>query len=228
VTRRGRWLSGLVLLVVFGVGLWSYLGGGFASIATSRDLEGGDKVRLIQAYFDQWGPAAPLVYIAIVIMEVVIAPIPGTMLYLPGGLIFGWQVGGLTSLVGNTIGAGLCCQIARSFGRPYVERFFSADALARYDALLVRNAVWVIVLLRVNPLTSADLVSYAAGLTSVSIGRVMVGTFLGMAPLCFVQAYFAEELFTHFPMLLYPLAIVSVLYMTYAAWVIARLRAPAT
>jgi hypothetical protein len=29
-------------------------------------------------------------------------------------------------------------------------------------------------------------------------------------------------------MLLYPLAIVSVLYMTYAAWVIARLRAPAT
>jgi uncharacterized membrane protein YdjX (TVP38/TMEM64 family) len=86
----------------------------------------------------------------------------------------------------------------------------------------------VIVLLRVNPLTSADLVSYAAGLTSVSIWRVMVGTFLGMAPLCFAQAYFAEELFLHFPALLYPLAIVSVLYVTYAVWVISRLRAPAT
>jgi uncharacterized membrane protein YdjX (TVP38/TMEM64 family) len=82
----------------------------------------------------------------------------------------------------------------------------------------------VIVLLRVNPLTSADLVSYAAGLTSVSTWRVMLGTLLGMAPLCFLQAYFAEALFTSFPMLLYPLAAISVLYLAYAAWVISRFR----
>jgi len=224
VTRRGRWLSGLILAVVLGAGLWSYAGGGFVAITASPDLDGPEKVRLLQAYFDQWGPVAPLVYVAIVVMEVVIAPIPGTMLYLPGGLIFGWIVGGVTSLIGNTIGAGLCCLIARSFGRPYVERFFPADQLSRYDAILTRNALWVIVLLRVNPLTSADLVSYAAGLTSVSTWRVMLGTLLGMAPLCFLQAYFAEALFTSFPMLLYPLAAISVLYLAYAAWVISRFR----
>lgn len=228
MTRRGRWISGLILVVVLGAGLWSYLSGGFAAITASRALDGPEKVRLIQAYFDQWGPAAPLVYVAIVIMEVVIAPIPGTMLYLPGGLIFGWMMGGVTSLIGNTIGAGLCCLIARSFGRPYVERFFPAESLSKYDAVLTRNALWVIVLLRVNPLTSADLVSYAAGLTSVSVWHVMLGTLVGMAPLCFLQAYFAEALFTEFPMLLYPLAAISVLYLAYAGWVISRFRTTST
>jgi threonine/homoserine/homoserine lactone efflux protein len=52
----------------------------------------------------------------------------------------------------------------------------------------------------------------------------MLGTLVGMAPLCFLQAYFAEELFTHFPALLYPLAVVSVLYLAYAGWVISRFR----
>jgi uncharacterized membrane protein YdjX (TVP38/TMEM64 family) len=224
VASRGRWLSGFILAAVLAAGLWSYFGGGFVSLAAARGLDGHEKVRLIQAYFAGWGPAAPLVYIAIVIAEVVVAPIPGTMLYLPGGLIFGWKVGGVTSLIGNTIGAGLCCLIARSFGRPYVERFFPADQLARYDAILGRHALWVIILLRGNPLTSADLVSYAAGLTSVAIWRVMLGTMIGMAPLCFAQAYFAEALFTQFPALLYPLAIVGVVYVAYAAWVISRFR----
>ena len=222
--RRPRTLAALILAAVVGTGLWSFATGGFAWIAFSHAADGSDKVRDIQAYFDGWGAAAPLIYIAIVIMEVVIAPIPGTLLYLPGGLIFGWIVGGATSLAGNVIGAGLCCLIARSFGRPYVERFFTAEALAKYDDVLSRNALWLIVLLRVNPLTSADLVSYAAGLTSVAIWRVMLGTLIGMAPLCFLQAYFAETLFIRFPMLLYPLAIVSIVYLAYAAWVISRLK----
>jgi uncharacterized membrane protein YdjX (TVP38/TMEM64 family) len=218
-------VAALILAAVIGTGLWSLTTGGFASIALPPGTDGPDRVRDIQAYFESWGTAAPLIYIAIVIMEVVVAPIPGTMLYLPGGLIFGWIVGGATSLVGNVIGAGLCCLIARSFGRPYVERFFTAESLAKYDDLLSRNALWLIILLRVNPLTSADLVSYAAGLTSVRIWRVMLGTLIGMAPLCFLQAYFAEALFTRFPTLLYPLAIVSIVYLAYAAWVISRLRA---
>jgi uncharacterized membrane protein YdjX (TVP38/TMEM64 family) len=147
------------------------------------------------------------------------------MFYLPGGLIFGWQVGGLASLMGNVIGAGLCCVIARSLGRPFAERFFARESLAKYDDVLSRNALWVILLLRINPLTSSDLVSYAAGLTSMSTWRVMLGTFLGMAPLCFLQAYFAEELFTRFPMLIYPLAAACALYVAYAAWLLARMKA---
>lgn len=224
--HRDRWLAGLALTAVVSLVAWSWLSGGFAAVVLSPALDGESKVRYIQEYFLAWGSLAPFVYVLIVTLEVVIAPIPGTMLYVPGGLIFGWQVGGVTTLTGNVIGAVLCAAIARSLGRPYAERFFARESLSRYDALLSRNAIWVILLLRINPLTSSDLVSYAAGLTSMPIWKVAIGTLLGMAPLCFLQAYFAEELFTRFPVLLYPLVVISVLYMAYVVWLLSRLQRP--
>jgi threonine/homoserine/homoserine lactone efflux protein len=59
----------------------------------------------------------------------------------------------------------------------------------------------------------------------MSTWRVMLGTLLGMAPLCFLQAYFAEELFTRFPALIYPLVGACALYAAYAVWILARLNA---
>ncbi len=222
--HRDRWLAGLVLAAVTSLVAWSYFTGGFAAVILSPSFDGEAKVEYIQDYFLAWGSLAPLVYVLIVTLEVVIAPIPGTLLYVPGGLIFGWQIGGLATLAGNVIGAVICAGVSRSLGRPYAERFFARESLARYDALLSRNAIWVILLLRINPLTSSDLVSYAAGLTSMPIWKVAVGTLLGIGPLCFLQAYFAEELFTRFPALLYPLVIVSVLYVAYVVWLLSRLQ----
>jgi uncharacterized membrane protein YdjX (TVP38/TMEM64 family) len=227
--HRDRWLAGLTLFAVASLVAWSYFSGGIAALMLSPSLDGATRVRYIQEFFLAWGSLAPLLYIVIVTLEVVIAPIPGTMLYVPGGLIFGWQIGGLTTLAGNVLGAALCVTISRALGRPYAERFFARESLAKYDALLSRNAVWVILLLRINPLTSSDLVSYAAGLTSMPIWKVVLGTLIGMAPLCFLQAYFAEELFTRFPALLVPLVIVSVIYAAYVVWILTRLRnEPAT
>jgi uncharacterized membrane protein YdjX (TVP38/TMEM64 family) len=227
--HRDRWFAGLSLFAVASLVAWSYFSGGIAAVMLSPSLDGATRVRHIQEFFLTWGSLAPLLYIVIVTLEVVIAPIPGTMLYVPGGLIFGWQIGGLTTLTGNVLGAALCVTISRALGRPHAERFFARESLAKYDALLSRNAVWVILLLRINPLTSSDLVSYAAGLTSMPIWKVVLGTLLGMAPLCFMQAYFAEELFTRFPALLVPLVIVSVIYAAYVVWILTRLRnEPAT
>jgi uncharacterized membrane protein YdjX (TVP38/TMEM64 family) len=219
-----RLAAGLVLLVLIALAGWSYWSGGFAWVVLSPSVDGTEKVAYIREYFHSWGSAAPLIYTAIVVVEVIVAPLPGTMLYVPGGLIFGWFVGGLATLTGNIIGAAICCAIAQRLGRPYAERFFSRESIAKYDAILARNAVWVILLLRINPLTSSDLVSYAAGFTSMPLWKVVLGTALGMAPLSFAQAYFAEEIFTRFPVLLYPLVIASVLYAAYAVWVLTRLK----
>lgn len=221
---RPRWIAAAALCGILAGVAWSYLAGGFAFAIFSPELDGPGKVRFIQDYFEGWGKAAPLVYVVIVVVEVVVAPIPGTLLYVPGGLVFGWLLGGVTSLAGNVIGAGICCALSRSLGRPFLERFVPADSLRKYDRILSRNALWVVLLLRINPLTSSDLVSYAAGLTSMSTWRVMLGTLFGMAPLCFAQAYFAEELFTRFPVLLYPLAVVCLFYVLYVVRILARLR----
>src|SRR5215207_5751432 len=71
-----------------------------------------------------WGRLAPMAYTLAVIVEVIVAPIPGALLYAPGGAIFGAFWGGTLSLAGNVIGAAICCALGRMIG----ERILGAQA----------------------------------------------------------------------------------------------------
>ncbi|MDA1231011.1 MAG: hypothetical protein O2856_09575, partial [Planctomycetota bacterium] len=91
---------------------------------------------------------------------------------------------------------------------------------------LERCGGWVIVLLRLNPLTSSDLVSYAAGFTRIRIRTVMLATGIGMTPLCFAQAWLSDSIFNKWPDLLWPLLILSLVYVIIVTVVVARLLRP--
>lgn len=181
------------------------------------------KVERLQQFFEACGPLAPIVYVAFVIVEVVVAPLPGLMLYAPGGVVFGGFLGGLLSLTGNVLGAGIACGITRNIGSSWLTRLLHEDSLEKAQTELARRGSWLIFLLRVNPLTSSDLVSYAAGFTKISIGKVMLATMFGMAPLCFAQAWLAESLLVTYPQLLYPLVVAGVVYVIAIVVVIRRL-----
>jgi len=218
-----RTTCGLLLAAVVLYAAWSYFTGGIVRTLLYPDIAADVRLQSIRDYFEGWGAAAPLAYVFIVTIEVILAPIPGTLLYLPGGAIFGWLIGGTASLAGNVIGAGIACQIMRSLGRVYVEPYLEKSALKKYEGIIESRGLWIVLLLRVNPLTSSDLVSYAAGLTRLPVWKVMAGTCVGMAPLCFAQAYFAQEIFTAFPSLIYPLILIGIVYVLYVVKVIRQL-----
>lgn len=215
-------LALMLVLMVCGVA-WSYGAGGIMNVLLDPQIESATRLAQIQDHFRSWGPAAPVVYLLVVIAEVILAPIPGTLLYLPGGVIFGWLVGGTMSLAGNVLGAGIACQITRSLGRQRIERYLERPALHKYLSAIEARGLWVVLLLRINPFTSSDLVSYAAGLTRIPIWKVMAGTLLGMAPLCFVQAYFSQEIFTAFPILIYFVILAGVVYLVFLVHTLGRL-----
>ena len=77
--------------------------------------------------------------------------------------------------------------------------------------------------LRVNPFTSSDLVSYAAGLTPMPVWKVVLGTAMGMAPLCWLQSYLAEGLMEAFPALLYPLLVACGIYALAVLWALRQM-----
>ncbi|MBL8900101.1 MAG: TVP38/TMEM64 family protein, partial [Planctomycetes bacterium] len=213
-TSRARLAAALVLGALVGLCAWSYLSGGLAAALLDPALAGAEKVERLRAVFASAGPLAPLLYVGFVTLEVILAPIPGTLLYLPGGAIFGGWWGGTLSLLGNTLGAGGACLLARGLvGRRAIDGFFERRSLRRMRALLRRRGWILVALLRANPLSSSDLVSYAAGAAGLSAPRVMFGTLLGMAPLCYVQAHLAETLLEAAPWLLWPLLVCGVLYL---------------
>jgi uncharacterized membrane protein YdjX (TVP38/TMEM64 family) len=219
-TRLLPWLI-LILLIVSVLGSW--MSEGIAFQLTRGDLTAAERVACLQTFFRETGVWAPAVYVLFVAMEVIIAPIPGVMLYAPGGLIFGpWQ-GGLLALIGNVAGAGISCGLTRSLGLAWLQRIGSTRSFERIQSQLERRGSWLIVLLRLNPLTSTDLVSYAAGFTRIPVCNVMMATGIGMAPLCFAQAWLSGSIFSTWPQFLWPFLILSVIYLVVVAVIIGRL-----
>lgn len=152
----------------------------------------------MRAAIESAGALAPLVYIAAVTVEVLVAPIPGLLLYLPGGALFGGFWGGTLALVGNVIGASLATWLAAIVGSR-IFRVGDWPRLHNYGERIRERGLLVVILLRLNPLTSSDLVSYAAGLVGVPVWRVALGTAIGMAPLCYAQSYASEWIFRWLP-----------------------------
>jgi uncharacterized membrane protein YdjX (TVP38/TMEM64 family) len=197
--RRG---SILILVAVIGVVAWavySYVTGGFIFVLFSASPDDGPWLARVRDTVAGWGRLAPVVYTLAVVVEVIVAPIPGTLLYAPAGAIFGGFVGGTLSLVGNVVGAAICGVIGRLIGDRVLAIRIDESQLSRYRALLERRGMWLVLLLRLNPLTTSDLVSYAAGLAGVPPWKIALGTLFGLAPWCYAQAYLAERLFEVVP-----------------------------
>ena len=193
--------------------LWSWFRGGLVYSLLDPGMASEEKIRLVRTFLTGFGPAAPLVYFLFVMAEVIVAPLPGLMLYAPGGMLFGALGGGGIALAGNVAGAGIACQLTRTFGERILKRFFEPQQIVQMQTVLERHGMGMIILLRLNPLTSSDLVSYAAGFSRLPVWKVMLATACGMAPLCFGQAWLSENLLTRFPALLYAVVILLAVYL---------------
>ncbi len=225
--RVPNFLAFTGLSAILSATAWSYFRGGLMATMLTPHLSADTKLEVLQEFFLSWGAWAPLAYILFVTAEVVVAPLPGLMLYAPGGIIFGGFLGGFYSLIGNLLGAAIACQVMRLVG----EQLFGAGIRRNLDKLtplLEKRGIWVVFFLRVNPFTSSDLISYAAGLTPMPVWKVVLGTALGMAPLCWLQSYLAEGLMEAFPALLYPLLAACVVYALVVVWTLRQMSRKST
>jgi len=212
------------LALLFGAawGLWSWQSGGVVFELLRTDLDAAAQVERLREAFVAMGWWAPAAYGGLVTLECVVAPIPGLLLYAPGGMLFGPWLGGALSLVGNVCGAGLAAAIAGRIGAERRERFLSRPSHARLRQELERRGAWWVFWLRVNPLTSSDLVSYAAGAAGLRPRNVMAATAAGMAPLCFVQSAVSHEVFRALPSAVYLFGGLCAAYVAAAVYLVTR------
>jgi uncharacterized membrane protein YdjX (TVP38/TMEM64 family) len=219
-----KWhLPWLVLIVILLTILISWCNDGIVANLLNARLSASERVLVLQHFFQEAGFFAPVVYVMFVVAEVIVAPLPGLMLYAPGGLVFGPWLGGFLAIIGNMMGAGLSCALVRSMGNDWLEKISAEDSMERLQKQLNRRGFWMILLLRLNPLTSTDLLSYAAGLTQIPNWHVMLATGLGMAPLCFAQSWLSDGIFSRWPGLIWPLMVAGLLYLAVVAVILSRM-----
>ncbi|EJN93737.1 hypothetical protein D822_03559 [Streptococcus ratti FA-1 = DSM 20564] len=138
-------------------------------------------VQKLRAAMKRYGTWSPLIFILLQIIQVAIPILPGGVSTLAGVLIFGPVWGFIWNYIGICTGSVLGFHIARRFGRPVLEAFFSPKLLESYehrtnsDSKFAKYFAWAIFL----PIAPDDLLCYLAGTTSMSYKQFITIILLG-------------------------------------------------
>lgn len=119
--------------------------------------------------------------------------LPGSVLTIAGGAIFGFRLGALLNWSGAMLGATLAYLLARALGADALRRLLGHRA-DRLQALAGAHGFWAVLRLRLIPVVPFNLLNFAAGLARVPLRDYVAGTALGLVPATLVYTYFADAL----------------------------------
>ncbi len=176
-------VKGLVLLVAL---LGAYLA------VESVNLEEILKPERIVTFLQSLGPWAPVGLILGMTTAVVISPIPSLPLDLAAGAVFGPAWGTTYAVIGAEIGAIVSFMIGRALGREVISKALGTSVV--FCEKCSDHQLMVLVLLaRLLPVFSFDVISYGAGLTTMSLKGFALATLVGMIPPTFAFTYLGSS-----------------------------------
>ena len=115
--------------------------------------------------------------------------IPGSILTLGGGAIFGLVEGSIWVFVAATLGATFAFLIGRYLSRAWVVQKLEAyPKFKSIDAAVAREGFKIVLLTRLSPVFPFNLLNYAFGITQVSIKDYVLGS-VGMIPATILYVY---------------------------------------
>jgi uncharacterized membrane protein YdjX (TVP38/TMEM64 family) len=161
------------LIVVFGdqiLGWWMRL---------SETLATPEAFRAWVEGLGAWGPVG---FVLAQAFQVIVVPIPGTLLPPVGALAFGPWPALVLSLVGLAIGSAIVFLVARRWGRPLAVRWAGAERIRRYENLMTARGGLLIWLVFLFPFFPDDAACALAGLSGIGFGRFMLIATVGRIP----------------------------------------------
>lgn len=143
---------------------------------------------VVKAFVASYGIYAAIVSFLLMVLQSIVAPLPAFLITFANANLFGWWKGAILSWSGAMVGAGLCFCIARILGRDVVEKLTSKSGLKNIDDFFEKHGKMSILIARLLPFISFDIVSYAAGLTSMSFLSFFIATGIGQLPATIVYS----------------------------------------
>jgi uncharacterized membrane protein YdjX (TVP38/TMEM64 family) len=141
----------------------------------------------LEAWVHDAGPMAPLLFMLIYALAAVLF-LPGSILTLAGGALFGPVLGTLYSLTGATLGATLAFLIARYLASDWVAEKTGGRVKQLING--VEGEGWrFVAFVRLVPLFPFNLLNYALGLTRLRLLHYIIATYLFMLPGAIAYTY---------------------------------------
>ena len=136
----------------------------------------------VAAYLAQFGLLAPLLLGLILVLQVIVAAIPGHALMIGGGYVFGFATAFWINLAATVLGSQVAFWLARTAGRPLVEKLAPASSLNKWYAISAQKGLLFFLFAFMLPIFPADVMNYVAGLSALSPRRFFVANLFGRLP----------------------------------------------
>jgi uncharacterized membrane protein YdjX (TVP38/TMEM64 family) len=138
------------------------------------------------------GACGPI-FVALFYIAACVFLLPGSVLTLGAGFLFGVPVGLLSAWTGATLGACVAFLVGRTLARDWVAgRVSENPKFAAVDEAVGREGFKIVLLLRLSPVFPFNFLNYALGLTKVSFGKYALASLIGMLPGGLMYVYFGS------------------------------------
>ncbi|HUW59268.1 MAG TPA: TVP38/TMEM64 family protein [Planctomycetota bacterium] len=160
------------------------------------------EARELQGWVASYGARGPLVFLGIQVFQIIIFVVPGEVVQVAGGYLFGAWAGVTYCVVGAFVGSAIAFLAAKWLGRPFVRCVAGAEKFDRLEAILNRRkGIVTVFLLFLIPGIPKDILCYVAGLTPMRVGVFLTVSALARLPGMILSAYFghfmAEQSYIH-------------------------------
>jgi uncharacterized membrane protein YdjX (TVP38/TMEM64 family) len=140
-----------------------------------------------------WGWLAPVVFIVIQSLQVVISPIPGEITGPVGGALFGTLWGVVYSTIGLTAGTLVCFGVGRKWGEPLVRPWLSEHHWNRLHFIIEAEGAIICFILYLIPGFPKDIISYLFGISPMPFWIFAVVSTLGRLPGTWISSFFGAH-----------------------------------
>jgi len=148
-------------------------------------------IQTLQTFLLDYPVIAPLIFIFIRILPVVIPPIPGLIIDAVGVAVFGWFYGFIYALIAIVTASMISFYIGRKFREPLIGKFISIKKIHELeDKISDKQKFWALVGIRFVSSPFFDIINYVAGLTKIKASHYFLSSIIVSAPLGFVIYYF--------------------------------------
>ncbi|MDJ0556055.1 MAG: TVP38/TMEM64 family protein [Microcoleaceae cyanobacterium MO_207.B10] len=157
---------------------------------------GADKILNLQQllknaldWIDTLGPWGPIALICIYIVATVLS-LPGSLLTLGAGLLFGPILGSIYISIGSTLGATCAFLVGRYLARGWVaKKIEGKETFKAIDAAVAEEGWKIVGLTRLSPIFPFNLLNYAFSITQVSLRDYFFASWMGMIPGTIMYVY---------------------------------------
>jgi len=147
----------------------------------------------VRHQINELGAGGPLLILALTLVHTVV-PYPAEIVNAAAGFAYGFFPALGLVTVGWMASALLCYWVGTRVARPLLDRWFGEERFERFEGMIERGGVTLLLALRLIPIVPFSLVGYAAGAARVPLWRFVWTTVVGYMPITAIAVYFGTRL----------------------------------